>query len=300
MKISEKPLVSFITINFNNTQVTIDLLNSLKHLRYENFEIIVVDNASKVNPEKELKATYPEIVFIRSDQNLGFAGGNNLGISASKGELLYFVNNDTELPSDALQGLIDTFKEYPEVGVVSPKFHYFFHPGTIEYAGYESVNVFTGRNKMVGCREKDQGQYDQPSETNYAHGGGMMISREVIDKVGPMPEEYFLYYEEFDWCEKIKRHGFKIYYQPNSLIYHKESMTTGKHSVLKTYYLSRNRILFMRRNTSRWQLTLFLAYLVCLTIPKNVLSFLIKREMDHLKAFVKGISWNLTNKPAIT
>src|SRR5206468_5510413 len=86
--------------------------------------------------------------------------------------------------------------------MVSPKFHYYFHKGTIEYAGYNSVNIFTGRNGMIGCREKDEGQYNDLKVTNYAHGGGMMVPRKIIEEVGALPEEFFIYYEEFDWSEQ--------------------------------------------------------------------------------------------------
>ncbi len=124
----------------------------------------------------------------------------------------------------------------------------------------------------------------------------MMISREALEQVGPMPELYFLYYEEFDWCEQFRRKGYKIYYQPKSLIYHKESMTTGKNSPLKTYYITRNRILFMRRNVQLPARMVFLLYFIFLTVPKNTLQFLLQRESVHLKAFWRGILSNVRNE----
>ena len=145
---------------------------------------------------------------------------------------------------------------------------------------------------MVGCREKDNGQYDEVKETEYAHGGGMMVSRKVIEKAGLMPEEFFLYYEEFDWSVRIRKKGFKIYYQPKSLIYHKESMTTGKLSSLKTFYLTRNRMLFMRRNISFMGLSVFFFYFTFFTIPKNTIGYLVKRQKNHLISFWKGILWH--------
>src|SRR5829696_4228065 len=124
----------------------------------------------------------------------------------------------------------------------------------------------------------------------------MMVSRKVIEKAGLMPEEFFLYYEEFDWSVRIRKKGFKIYYQPKSLIYHKESMSTGKMSPLKTFYLTRNRILFMRRNVHFGGLAVFVLYFTFFTIPKNTLSFLLKRQTDHLKSFWKGIGWHFNRK----
>jgi GT2 family glycosyltransferase len=288
-------LVSIITINFNNADVTCEMLHSVNNLTYKNIEVIVVDNASKEDPTNKILNVYPAAKVIRSSKNLGFAGGNNLGIKAAKGEYYFFVNNDTEMTATLIESLLGIFETYTDAGVVSPKFHYYFAPGTIEFAGYHSVNIFNGRNTMIGCRTIDNGQYDTISTTHYAHGGAMMVPASVVKEVGMMPEVYFLYYEEFDWCEQIKRKGYKIYYQPNALIYHKESMSVGKKSTLKTFYLNRNRILFMRRNVKSLPFFVFAMYFTFITLPKNTITFLIKNEKDHLKAFWQGLKWNLSN-----
>lgn len=292
---NNKPLISIITINYNNAEITGDFLESVLCLNYNNIEVIVVDNASKENPSEKLKKIYPAANIILSKKNLGFAGGNNLGIKAAKGDYLFFVNNDTVLTTDIFEGLLEVFEKFSDAGVVSPKFHYYDSPGTIEFAGYNKVNAFSGRNSMVGCKKIDFGQYDEIKATHYAHGGAMLVSRKVIEEVGVMPELYFLYYEEFDWCEQIKRKGFKVYYQYKSLIYHKESMSVGKKSVLKTFYLNRNRILFMRRNVKGLPFLGFVFYYTFVTIPKNTFTLLYKREPEHLKAFWKGYLWNLSN-----
>ena len=291
------PLVSIVTLNWNGLQVTSDLLRSISQLNtYPNIEVIVVDNASKEDPTTPLKEIYPEAIILRTEKNLGFSGGNNVGIRAAKGDFLFLINNDTEFTPGLIEGLLEVFEKNPDAGVVSPKFHYFYSKGTIEYAGYESVNIFTGRNGMVGCREKDEGQYNEMRVTNYAHGGAMMVPEKVVKEVGLLHEPFFLYYEEFDWCNQIKKKGYKIYYQPKSLIYHKESMTTGKSSPLKTFYITRNRILFMRRNVPFPGLFVFLLYFTCFTIPKNTLQFLVKKQKDHLRSFWKGILWHFNSK----
>ena len=120
----------------------------------------------------------------------------------------------------------------------------------------------------------------------------MMVPMEVIKEVGVMPEEYFLYYEEFDWCEKMKRSGYKIYYQPKSLVRHKVSVSVGKNSKIKTYYLTRNRIYFMRKNKNSVSYITFLFFLFFFTIPKNVILFILKNEKENLSAFWKAITWN--------
>ncbi|HEY4335032.1 MAG TPA: glycosyltransferase family 2 protein [Puia sp.] len=290
--LKDRPLISVIALNWNTTAVTCDFLLSIrKQNTYPNIEVIVVDNASNEDPSDQFLQAYPGALVVRNSTNLGFSAGNNAGIRKASGDYLFIVNNDTEFTPGLLEGLLEVYEEHPDAGIVCPKFHYFFDKGTIEYAGYYPVNIFTGRNSMIGCREKDHGQYDQMKETHYAHGGAMMVPRRVIEEVGVMPEEFFLYYEEFDWSEQIKRHGFKVYYQPKSLIYHKESMTTGKSSPLKTFYLTRNRILFMRRNTPPLAFSLFALYFVVFTIPKNTLTYLVRGQKEHLNSFWKGILW---------
>lgn len=289
------PLVSIITVNYNSTEVTVEMLRSIQRLGYASLEVIVVDNASREDPGARLREVYPGVRLIVSPVNLGFSGGNNLGIRVANGKYLFLVNNDTELTAGLIEGLLGIFRRYPDAGMACPKFHYFYHPGIIEYAGYNALNVWKGSCTMVGNKERDEGQYDVEGSTNFAHGGAMMVPASVVAAVGEMPECYFLYYEELDWSEQIKRKGYKIYYQPHALIYHKESMSVGKKSLVKTYYHCRNRILFMRRNVGSGALAAFGLYFTFFTIPKNSLVFLIRREWDHLGAFWRGIFWNLSH-----
>lgn len=297
---SKQPLVSIIALNWNSTDVTCAFLTSIKQKNtYSNIEVIVVDNASGDDPSKAFLSIYPSVKFIRNNKNAGFSGGNNVGIKAASGEYFFIVNNDTEFTEGLIESLLEVFEKKADAGIVCPKFHYYFNKGTIEYAGYKPVNIFTGRNGMIGSGEKDHGQYDTIKKTNYAHGGAMMVSRIALEKVGLMPEQFFLYYEELDWSVRFKKKGFSIYFQPAALIYHKESMTTGKSSPLKTFYLTRNRILFMRRNTPILGFSVFLLYFTLFTIPKNSFQFLFKREKEHLRSFWKGILWHFNSKSTL-
>lgn len=296
------PKVSIVTVNYNQLAVTCEMLDSIRNISFKDLEVIVVDNASKENPQAHLQHHYPEVKFIRSEVNLGFSGGNNLGIAQSSGEFLYFVNNDTELIDGAIERLLELFVKVPDLGMVSPLICY--HPSShdhkvdlIQYAGTTPVNPYTARNKTIGEMELDSGQFNKPAyQSPYAHGAAMMMPRTVLEKVGWMPEEFFLYYEELDWCEQIRRAGYKVYVEPNARIYHKESISVGKMSTLKTFYLNRNRIFFMRRNKSKGAIFIFALFLVFFTIPKNVLMFILKGQFDHLKAFLKAVSWNVFRK----
>jgi GT2 family glycosyltransferase len=250
--------------------------------------VIVVDNGSVEDPSMACIAEYPAVKMVLTGSNLGFSAGNNAGLRVAKGDYFFIVNNDTEFTPGLLEGLLEIFQTYPDAGMACPKFQYFFDKGILEWAGFRKVNVFTGRNTAIGHGEVDEGQYNTIQETPYAHGGAMLVPRRVVEDVGLMPEMFFLYYEELDWSEQIRRKGYKIYYQPASMIYHKESMTTGKASPLKTFYQTRNRILFMKRNVAWYQYLVFILFFIFLTVPKNSLQFVLGGKMEHLKAFWKA------------
>jgi GT2 family glycosyltransferase len=287
--------VSIITVNYNQVALTCALIDSLHKVTYPDVEIVVVDNGSPEDATPVITQKYPDVIFLRSEQNLGFAGGNNLGIKASTGKYLLFLNNDTEVDPGFLEPMVQLFETNPLAGAASSKLIYYNSDNIIQYVGSTSMNPFTGRNKRVGFMEKDCGQHDTLKETDLAHGAAMMVPRNVIEKAGLMPDFFFLYYEEIDWCERIKKAGYKIYVVPASKVYHKESMSVGKKSTLKTYYMTRNRVLFMRRNTSGITKASWLLFFVAVTLPKNFISYLLKRDTAHLKAFWKALHWNLTH-----
>ena len=287
--------ISIISVNYNQAEVTCEMLSSLQKLTYPEIEIIVIDNGSPTDPTQLITTSFPNVKYIRSEQNLGFAGGNNLGIKNSTGDYIMFLNNDTEVDPGFLEPLVQLFESNPYAGLASSKILYHNSADLIQYAGSTNINPFTGRNKRIGFMEKDSGQYESVRETDLGHGAAMMVPRKVIDKIGAMPEFFFLYYEEVDWCESIKRAGYKIYFVPQSRVYHKESMSVGKNSALKTYYLTRNRLLFMRRNTSGYIKLLWIVFFVVISLPKNTLLFLLKREIQNGTALWKALLWNMTH-----
>lgn len=299
-----RPLVSLITVNFNQTDATCALLDSIRRQDYRNLETFVVDNGSRENPERVFLEKFPEIKFIRSEQNLGFAGGNNLALKHAKGDFLFFVNNDAELTEGCIKRLLALFETVPDLGIVSPLICYLgtnseqrtTNNDLIQYAGMTRVNPFTGRNRTIGNKELNEGQFAESQPTAYAHGAAMMISRRILEQVGPMDEGFFLYYEELDWCERIRRAGFSVWSEPRARVYHKESLTVEKLGALKTYYLNRNRVWFMRRNYGGWHLAVFYGFLFLVTIPKNILLYLLRGETEDLKAFLRGVWWNFGSK----
>ncbi|WP_428331020.1 glycosyltransferase family 2 protein [Mucilaginibacter sp.] len=287
--------VSIITVNFNQPQVTEELLRSIPGT-YTNIEIIVVDNGSKTDHTVEWETRYPEVKFIRSEQNLGFAGGNNVGINAASGDYLFLVNNDTEFTAGLVEKLVAVLDSKPGVGMISPKINYFVDKGLIQYAGYTHMNYYTCRNSCIGLKERDNGQYDHiTAPTAYCHGAAMMIRREAIEKAGLMSENFFLYYEEVDWCEHIIRAGYQAWVCTDALIYHKESVSVGKKSPLKEYFMNRNRILFTRRNAPLFNKLVFYPYFILLVVPRNLLSYIKEKNYNFIPMLLKAVWWNLSH-----
>ncbi len=289
-------MLSIITVNYNQTDYTCALLKSIQKANLYDVEVWVVDNASFEDPEAALKAVYPDLCYIRSERNLGFAGGNNLAIRQAKGDYLFFINNDAEITPGSVEQLMALLHSHPKTGAVSPLICYYPEAQAtrdlIQYAGMTQVHPITARNKTIGSHEPDKGQYAAPMPTAYAHGAAMLLPRKVIDEVGLMNEDFFLYYEELDWCERIRKAGYEIWVEPRARIYHKESATVQKLGALKTYYLNRNRVWFMRRHHQGLTLGLFFLFLFGFTLPKNVFLYLIKGEHKNLAAFLKGVFWN--------
>jgi GT2 family glycosyltransferase len=293
MKKNKEPLISIITVNYNNTEITKGLIESIVLSSYTNYEVIVVDNGSQDDSALSLQYSFPFIKLITSDRNLGFAGGNNLGVENALGEYVFFVNNDTVFTKNLMTLLCKDLVSNNLLGAVSPMILFYDNPTVIQYVGSTKMNKFTVRNKHVGNGQKNQEQFNQVKQTFYAHGAAMMVPMKVINEVGMMCNQFFLYYEELDWCERIRAAGYSINVVPQAKIYHKESMTTGKNSPLKTYYLTRSRFLFVRRNMKGFNYLLPLLFLLLVSWPKNIIALMFKRV--HLIAYCSAFFWNLSD-----
>ena len=286
--------VSIVSVNYNQPQVTIEFLRSLKEQEYKNLEVILVDNAPKEDFSSKFIKEYPGLIYLHSHQNLGFAGGNNLGIRKATGDYFFFLNNDTEVPSNTIEKLVESLDEIPNAGIICPLIYYYDQKDMLQYAGYSDINYLTGRNSTIG-KFKNWSLSNTIKLTGYPHGAAMMVTRKVIEEVGHMPEHFFLYYEEIDWASQIKHLGYKCWVDHRARIFHKESISTGQNSTLKTYFLTRNRILFMRRNASKIKQIAFFLFFFLVSVPKNLMGMLLKKQWDHAIAFMAGIHWNLTN-----
>ena len=299
MSATPQPLVSLITLNFNQAAVTCQLLESCKQLFYQNLEVIVVDNASNEDPTQQVLASYPGAKLFRSDKNLGFRGGMNFGMRYAAGEYLLLLNNDTEVTDDLIEFLLEPFEKDPAVGIVSPKIRFLPQAHMIQYAGYTPINPYTGRNVPIGKGENDRNQHDEEGYTAYAHGAAMMVRKKVVEVAGGIPEIYFLMYEELDWSAQIRKAGFQVYFQPRALVFHKASTSMGEESEQKVYYYHRNRILFLRRNATSFQFLIFCLFYLFGVLPKTLLVYAFRRKWSHIRAVLRAVGWHLQNRQLV-
>jgi GT2 family glycosyltransferase len=287
--------VSVISINYNSIQVTLDMISSVLESEFSGeIEIIIIDNNSLNDDLSLLEGKYPNIKLIKLSKNIGFAGGNNVGIKASTGDYIFLLNNDTEVEKNTIETLVNVLVKDNGIGAISPKILYHKSPHIIQYAGGYKMNLFTLRAKHRGNMAVDKGQFDNEKSTAYTHGAAMLVPRTVIEKVGLMFEDYFLYYEELDWCQRILEFGYKLEFCGQVKVFHKESISVGKNSPSKIYYLNRNRILYARRNLSKINFFISSLYLFFVSFPKNSIALFFENK-QLLTAYLKAISWNLKN-----
>lgn len=288
------PLVSIISVSYDHPEVTCQMLESLRHISYPSIEVIVVDNCSPNDSPDIIKEKYPEVKLVKLSVNLGFAGANNIGMKMAGGEYVMLLNNDTEVTEGFLEPLVQKLMDNPEIGAVSPKIRLFYQPDTLQFTTISVMNPYTARTTAYGYGVKDEGQFEADSPTAFGHGAAFMVPMSLIREVGLMPDIYFLYYEELDWCERFKEKGKQIWYVHNSMIYHKESISTGKFSPVKTYYLNRARILFTRRNVKSPTLYFSLLYQFVIALPKNAIVFVLKGDFKLFRAYLRAVIWNVS------
>lgn len=289
------PKISIVSVNFRQAAVTADMLESLRQATYPNIEVILVDNGA-VDDNKELfLQKYASVKLITSRENLGFAGGTNLGIRHSTGDYILLLNNDTIVPPDFLESMVELMQKNDKIGIISPKILYYDAPKKIQYAGIPYIHAITGRGVVNGNGVEDEGQFDYCEETSLTNGACMLVRREVFDQVGLLSELYFMYYEELDFCERAKDQNWLCYYCGTSYIHHRQSVSIGKLNPKKTYYMFRNRLLFMRRNLQGVKFWLFLSYFLLLAFPANVIRHLLKRDVAHASGVWKGLIWHFNH-----
>lgn len=293
----EKPTVSVIILNWNGLEDTIKCLESLSQITYSNYSVIVVDNASKGNDVEVLKSKFGDYIkVIQNDTNYGYAIANNIGIEnalKSGYEYVLILNNDLIVDPEFLDELINLAETDPTIGIVGPKTYYMDKPSMLYTAGgiLNRVNMYFGQHWMRGHNKIDNGKYDKNYEVDFLAGACILLKKETILKAGTIPTEFFLQWEDIDYCVQIRKSGFKCMYAYKSKIWHKVGSSFKRHN---QNYNSvqrgiRNRFIFSKKNLSKPELASFVLLFSFVTIPVYISYYLfVYNDMTRIRSLMKG------------
>jgi GT2 family glycosyltransferase len=288
------PKVAIVVLNWNGLTDTSECLDSLQKIVYPNYELVVIDNGSMDNDAEIIKKKFGDFVFvIKEEKNLGFTGGCNEGIRwalRSGAKYILLLNNDTVVDSTFLTELVNVAENDKQIGIVGPKILYYKQPKTIWCAGGR-INYWTGVTHLIGKNEIDDGRFDCVKEVDFVTGAALLIKEETIRRIGPLNELYFAYFEETEWCVKAREAFFKIVYVPRARVWHK--VYEGRISEIEMYYMTRNRFIFMKRNSSGNQFIVFSIFFLASDLilqMKNMLFMKPKLLIAYLKGIRDGLS----------
>jgi len=236
------PLASVIVVNWNGKAVIEDCLHSLSQQTYSSLEIIVVDNGSIDSSVALIREKYGDLVHLVQNQaNLGFAGGNNVGIRVSRGKYILLLNNDATADPRWVEELVKVAESDPSIGMCASKIYSFDEPEILDSAG--GLLIYRdGLSRGRGRLEHDQGQYDQVEEVLLPSGCACLYQRKMLDEIGLFDEDFFAYSDDTDLGLRGRIAGWRCLYVPTALAYHRYSASTGRYSPLKAYLAERNRI----------------------------------------------------------
>lgn len=302
-----KNLISIIIVTRNRERETIDCLASIFNSDYQNFEVILIDNASTDETVKSVKEKFAKVQLIRSNQNLGPWKGKNLGEKQAEGEFIFFLDSDTILGKNCLSEMVKLIKNKPKIEFVCPKIYYFDAKDVIWSAGAQ-VNLLTSQAKNRGVNEKDNGQYDYVSETGYSPTA-YLVTKNLAQKLKGHNEKLFMSYGESDYGYRARETGAKVCFCPTAKLWHKINLNENSKSIralgynlpLRAYYFSRNRIVFMKRHASFLNFLIFLFVffpLFNLYITYKIILFGEKGKFlsPHFEGIIDGLKYLFTDK----
>lgn len=291
-----KKIVSIVITTRNRKEIILDCLVSLFKMDYPNFEIIVVDNGSKDGTVLAVKKKFPQVKIISSKENLGLNGGKNLGQKYVKGDYIFFLDSDTIVDKKILKELVNLAESNPKIGMVCPKMYYWQPKNFIWYAG-TYVNLLTSQTKNLGANEKDNGQWDQVRETEFAPTA-YLVKKEVVKKLKGHDEIFFMTYGDTDYGYRVREAGFKVLFCPAAKLWHRLKMeenikgirSLGYNLPMRAYYFARNRTIFMKKHAPKLNFFIFIFFFFPLfTLYMVYKIFRFSGSKNFLKPYLHGV-----------
>ncbi len=289
-------LVITVILNTNRREDTLEALESLGNADYPNHKIILLDNASQDGSVEAIRSNYPGVHVIKLNENLGYAGNNNVGIQAAiemGAAWVLVLNEDTVLAPDCISRLVSAAETDDQVGIVGPMVYHFDHPEVIQSAG--GIMGADWRAAHLDQNEYDTGQQVENRLVDWISGCAIMVRRDVIEQIGGLDDRFFYYFEETEWCLRARLRGWKIMHVPHAKLWHKGVQLQYQPGENVTYYGTRNRLLMLsiHRAPVRVWLTTWFDNL------RTLMSWSIKpkwrSKRKHRDAMLEGI-WDFLNQ----
>jgi GT2 family glycosyltransferase len=284
------PRIAVIVLNYNGRELTLQALESVCAMNGPGYDVVVVDNGSSDGSCAAIAEAFPQVALVRTEVNLGAAGGYNLGMrwaAERRYDYLLILNNDVECHPELLCELVAVAEADPTIGAVGPKTYYYWERERIWSAGgllrfRESVT------RERGDGEVDRGQFDRDQEMGYLNGCGMLIRRQALEAAGLWDPLFHLSVEDADWCLRVRRAGFRCLYAHRAILYHMVARSTGVYHPARTYHTGRSTALFVRRYARPWQWASFL-FFTALAIPAAFLRELPRGNQGAAVAKLRGV-----------
>ena len=283
----KEPLISIIILNYNAGNLLLDCVESVFKSDYKNLEVIIVDNVSKDNSHKKCKEKFENIILIENEKNLGYCGGNNVGIEHANGKFLVILNPDVIVEPEWLNQLLIAFRKYGD-GLYQPKILATTNHNIIISAG-NMIQLF-GFGFSRGKGSKDFGQYEKDEEVGYASGTCLFSSSNIFRKIGNFDSFLFAYHDDLDLCWRGRLKGVKSFYIHKSIIYHPLEGYSFKWNSFKFFLMERNRLYCLMKNYNKKTIFKMFPSLILVDIAvslfylkKGFISAKIKANIDILK-----------------
>lgn len=269
MTIKSHPLVSIILVNYNGADVLPDCLSSIYKFIDENYEVIVVDNASQDSSPDFIAQNFPNVKLVRLPENRGFGAGNNAGAKIARGKYFFLLNTDTILTSNIFKHLIELIEIQPKVGIIGPKL--LFPDGRFQISFAPSIRIKgeieasrlhkNAQNKFkLNLIEK---QFQEIKEVDIVVGAAFFIRVDLFRQMNGFDENFFMYFEESDLCQRVKNLGYKILYTPNISLIHHRGHSIKKVANLMSIEYRRSQIYYYQKHRPLWENLLLRIYLFC-------------------------------------
>lgn len=293
-----KDFISIIIVNYNGKKWLKNCLDSLEKQTFKKFEIVLVDNDSSDNSVSFVKKHYPKVKIVQNTTNRGFAGGNNDGLPAAKGDYILLLNNDTWSPPDFLINFIKAFDEHPKAGCVQSKMVLLKNPKKLDVVGSFWTDSSFLYHYGFG-KDADLPEYNKAMPVFSNKGASVMIPRKVIDKLGLFDDDFWLYYEETDFNHRLWIAGYECWYWPKAVVHHAGGGTTIRfdNSLIQFHNFKNKLMSFLKNFETGNLLTIVPIYLILNILISFI--WLVLGKPKHFAALYKSIWWNIVHYKAI-